>query len=148
MPTDSPWNVVLDQRLETLWLAGYSARVIGEMMQKTKNMVVGRAHRLQLPPRPSPVKERGSGERPKRQPLRAPVQTLPKLASVAAPVRQVAPMTAPAPAPKPAAPVVPRYPHCQFIKSKGRPWVWCDKPAETGTYCRACYDRVYTRQAA
>jgi GcrA cell cycle regulator len=145
--TESPWNIVRDQRLETLWLEGHSMTKIGIAMGVTKNAVAGRVHRLHLPPRQSPIGFRNA--KPK-SPRRAriipapPSRTLPILPSIKS---VVIPMTPPAP------PLKSSFPHCQFIRSKGRPWIWCDKPAvvtvkggrvASDAYCEACYARVYT----
>lgn len=49
------WPISDDARLTELWAAGHSTITIGDMMGRTKNAVVGRAHRLKLPSRPSPI---------------------------------------------------------------------------------------------
>ena len=51
----SPWNDDLDARLTSDWDAGFSASEIGRRMGISKNSVIGRAHRLQLPSRGSPI---------------------------------------------------------------------------------------------
>ena len=51
----SPWNDDLDARLTSDWAAGYSTAEIGRRMGISKNSVIGRAHRLQLPSRGSPI---------------------------------------------------------------------------------------------
>jgi GcrA cell cycle regulator len=43
--------------LRTLWQEGLSTAEIGRRMSITKNAVVGKAHRLTLPPRPSPIRK-------------------------------------------------------------------------------------------
>jgi GcrA cell cycle regulator len=145
----SPWNIVSDQRLETLWLAGHSMTKIGEMMGVTKNAVAGRTHRLNLPPRPSPIPFRNAKPKAPRSARiipAPPTRTLPVLPSIQS---VVIPMIPPAPTLKSS------FPHCQFIKSANRPWIWCDKPAvvtmrggrvASEAYCQACYGRVYTSQ--
>jgi len=49
------WPLTDDARLTELWAAGHSTITIGDMMGRTKNAVVGRARRLKLPARPSPI---------------------------------------------------------------------------------------------
>jgi GcrA cell cycle regulator len=69
------WNDENVRRLETLWAEGHSTAEIGRRMGVTKNAIVGKAHRLNLPARPSPI--RAEAERKLRQPRRAPRVTLP-----------------------------------------------------------------------
>ena len=52
-------------RLRALWDEGHSTAEIGRRLGVSKNAVVGKAHRLDLPARPSPIRRDGSGgERP------------------------------------------------------------------------------------
>lgn len=74
-PTEWPEPVM--DRLKVLWAEGPSTAKIGEILahefrdvRYTKNAVVGKAHRLNLPPRPSPVKAKGSGAHPKPRAVR------------------------------------------------------------------------------
>ena len=46
--------------LRKLWAEGYSASRIGKELGVSKNAVVGKAHRIKLPPRPSPIKRQTS----------------------------------------------------------------------------------------
>ncbi len=50
------WNEEMIARLRQLWQEGHSTAEIGRRMGITKNAVVGKAHRLILPPRPSPIR--------------------------------------------------------------------------------------------
>ena len=53
---ESIWTPELIERLTVLWDAGHSTATIGRELNISKNAVVGKAHRLQLTPRPSPLK--------------------------------------------------------------------------------------------
>src|ERR1700679_3365613 len=69
-------------RLRTLWDEGLSTAEIGRRLGVSKNAVVGKAHRLDLPARPSPI--RREGERPPSPPgppRRLAGPTLPPLSS-------------------------------------------------------------------
>jgi GcrA cell cycle regulator len=71
-------------RLRELWDEGHSTAEIGRRLGVTKNAVVGKAHRLDLPARPSPI--RREGERPPPRPgppRRLAGPTLPPLSSTA-----------------------------------------------------------------
>ncbi len=54
------WGADTIERLRALWAEGHSTAEIGRRMGVTKNAVVGKAHRLQLPARPSPIRRDGS----------------------------------------------------------------------------------------
>ena len=56
MPAPSPWTDERDAQLRALWDAGKTTLEIGRRMGITKGSVIGRAHRLRLTPRPSPIK--------------------------------------------------------------------------------------------
>ena len=71
-------------RLRELWDEGHSTAEIGRRLGVSKNAVVGKAHRLDLPARPSPIRREGERPPPRRSPPR-PVcgPTLPPLSSTA-----------------------------------------------------------------
>ncbi|WP_040507307.1 GcrA family cell cycle regulator [Gluconobacter morbifer] len=52
------WTDETIARLRELWSQGLSTAEIGRQLSITKNAVVGKAHRLGLPPRPSPIRNR------------------------------------------------------------------------------------------
>ncbi len=99
------WTEEAIERLRALWAEGHSTAEIGRRMGISKNAVVGKAHRLNLPARPSPIRRDGAGE--------ARPQAAPRPARVAAPSpRSTLPPVAPAAvaAPKPAPAVVRPFP--------------------------------------
>lgn len=55
MATPSLWTAERDSQLRALWDAGVSGSQIADRIGMTKNAVIGRAHRLKLPPRVSPI---------------------------------------------------------------------------------------------
>ena len=118
------WTNEAIDRLRALWAEGHSTAEIGRRMGISKNAVVGKAHRLDLPARPSPIRRDpatprpvATGRRPTLPPLRA------ALPIPAAPRREE-PKPAAAPAvlalpPKPAASVVRAFPR---VSSKACCW--------------------------
>ena len=91
------WTSEAIDRLRGLWSEGHSTAEIGRRMGISKNAVVGKAHRLNLPARPSPIR-RDAAQAPKPAPARR--QTLPPLrAALREPVQVLRPAAAPLPAP-------------------------------------------------
>ncbi len=60
--TNMTWTDERIADLKRLWTAGHSTSHIGNVLGVTKNAVIGKAHRLKLPSRPSPIR-RSSGPR-------------------------------------------------------------------------------------
>lgn len=54
--SSADWNADTVSRLRQLWAEGHSTAEIGRRLNVSKNAVVGKAHRLDLPPRPSPIR--------------------------------------------------------------------------------------------
>ncbi|WP_372620436.1 GcrA family cell cycle regulator [Falsiroseomonas sp.] len=95
------WSAEAIERLRALWAEGHSTAEIGRRMGISKNAVVGKAHRLNLPARPSPIRRETGGAvarpqavRPVRAAVPAPRSTLPQVAQMPAAV--AAPAMAPA----------------------------------------------------
>lgn len=62
------WTDERIKLLKKLWQNGTSTVEIGRALGISKNAVVGKVHRLELPPRPSPLKSEG------KKPLKRPVK--------------------------------------------------------------------------
>ncbi len=76
------WTTETIACLRALWDEGHSTAEIGRRLGVSKNAVVGKAHRLDLPARPSPIRRDGSGAAPRtRSPRRVAGPTLPPLVS-------------------------------------------------------------------
>jgi GcrA cell cycle regulator len=93
------WTEETIQRLRDLWDEGLSTAEIGQRLFCTKNSVVGKAHRLDLPARPSPIRRDGQ---PRPVYVRKPRilrETLPPLLSC---------LSAPTPPPEPRKAFLPR----------------------------------------
>jgi len=142
------WTEDAIAKLTTAWADGLSTAEIGRQMGISKNAVVGKAHRLNLTSRPSPI--RRTGERPPR--IRAQRRslgpTLPALTAAITPVppdlpqadtqpemiERAPPMLRSVPTPRPAPRVTPC---CWPIGEPGtRSFRFCDLGAMTGKpYC-------------
>ena len=139
------WTVEAIDRLRALWAEGHSTAEIGRRMGVSKNAVVGKAHRLNLPARPSPIRRDGvatpkptPARRHTLPPLRAALrEPLPQIA--AAPLRQpAAVMTAAPPAAVPGARAVAAAPR-PFPRVGGKSCCWpIGEPGTSGfTFCTA-----------
>ena len=62
------WTEDRIARLTEMWRAGLRARLIGAALGVSKNSVVGKAHRLRLLGRPSPIVRTGKGKAPAAPP--------------------------------------------------------------------------------
>lgn len=91
------WNDEAIDRIRALWSEGHSTAEIGRRMGISKNAVVGKAHRLSLPARPSPIRrvpeEKRGSQRATIRRVTGP--TLPALQSVPPPVAAVPPAPVP-----------------------------------------------------
>ena len=64
MAEETSWTEKRLEKLKTLWDSGLSISQIGEQLGVTRNAVAGKAHRLKLPKRQSPISK---GERLQKQ---------------------------------------------------------------------------------
>ncbi|GBQ43362.1 GcrA cell cycle regulator [Komagataeibacter europaeus] len=121
------WTEETIARLRDLWQQGLSTAEIGRQLSVTKNAVVGKAHRLGLKPRPSPIRRAAkaapapaattvettaapAATESTQAPSKPEVTAAPVAAAVPAPEKapakaQAAPTPAPQPKPAAAAPV-------------------------------------------
>lgn len=130
------WSEEAITKLRLLWDYGMSTAEIGRSMGMSKNAIVGRAHRLNLPRRPSPIRRAGEAPIPS-VPRERPKITLPPLAemSLPAPPRLFARPAAVAAEPAAAfAPLSPRQ--CEWLSGNApRDYVRCEFPVARGSYC-------------
>jgi GcrA cell cycle regulator len=52
---DNPWTPAEDAALRQGWADGVPTKELGRRLDRTKNSVISRSHRMKLPPRPSPI---------------------------------------------------------------------------------------------
>ena len=143
------WNEESIIKLRALWAEGHSTAEIGRRMGVSKNAVVGKAHRLTLDARPSPIRRDGDKTPRRRQLRRTRGPTLPALTAALAklpgdlpaalrPHAQIVERTAPVlravPTPRPGARVTPC---CWPIGEPGtRSFRFCDEDSIGGKpYC-------------
>ena len=156
---DDLWTQDDIRILRELWLSGLSTAKIGAKMGRTKSGVIGKARRIGLPGRPSPV---GVGRTKSEPPMqlivavvarerRAPV---PKPRLVQAPVAFAEPRISHVPA-RPTVAATGKA-QCQFplwghnvrpVIREGQPWI-CGQPAILGrSWCPQCWGIVYQAKA-
>jgi GcrA cell cycle regulator len=88
------WTEDVIVRLRALWAEGHSTAEIGRRLGVSKNAVVGKAHRLELPARPSPIRRDGAGPARARAPRRISGPTLPPLTCTRAVLPEAGPAMA------------------------------------------------------
>ena len=144
------WNQDVIGRLRDLWAEGHSTAEIGRRLGVSKNAIVGKAHRLDLAARPSPIRREGSEPSAERRtaPRRVEGPTLPPLASTGGPPVMMARTVVVAPVSvAPPAPVQPRIAPPRLIpvappRPYGRIVTCCWPIGEPGTKTfRFCDDR-------
>jgi len=132
------WTEERVAELSKLWDTGYSASAIGKMLGVSKNAVVGKAHRMRLEARPSPIRRDQRVRMRRRVPM--PIR-----------LNDLRPAPTPVPAPPPPAPrLAPRRdgkgPNCLW--PHGDPgeadFHFCGSPAVDGKpYCPEHCARAY-----
>lgn len=94
------WSEDMKDQLRAFWSEDIPVREIGRRMNLTKNAIVGKSHRLDLPARPSPIKRNADGTpyvtKRARKSLQAPTQTLPPPLASAEPMSDLAVVCEPA----------------------------------------------------
>ncbi len=164
----SQWSDATLHALRVLWDKGYSTAAIGDYLSFSKNAIVGKAHRLGLDSRPSPIRL-SSGTARKHHKIIPPRVTLPPLPSgivvptaqprlaptfrpgfnFVRPVQQprFEPIARPVEVPRQIV-VLPMTAKCTFpLWGDGPPThLHCDKPAPLGdSWCPECRKRVFIR---
>lgn len=164
----SPWNDRTIGQLRTLWADGLSTSEIGRRLGVSKNAIVGKVKRLDLPARPSPIRrDRSCAPPPARRPrcppladLQAPMRSQPSTVRPAAfmpppPARAHPPPAPAAPPPPPIRTATPgSQPCCWPIGDPGtRMFRFCDAPNQPAKpycpeHCALAYRTVPDHDAA
>jgi GcrA cell cycle regulator len=125
------WTAATIERLEAWWNEGLSAAEIARRLHTTRNAVIGKARRLGLPARPSPIVRTSpkpppvNPRKPRRVPIAAAVASF-----LAPPVVPTAVLTAPPPPPPPPPP--------PMSARRGCAWpLWDDQERATQRFCDA-----------
>ena len=146
------WTDDTIRELRRLWSEGHSTAEIGRRMGVSKNAVVGKAHRLDLPARPSPIRTGGSPRpphAPRRQPIPRLADTVPLSClgetNIPATVQRIAPTAAPTRRVAIAPRRIGSHPCCWPIGEPGAPtFRFCDDPAPLDVpYCDEHARRAY-----
>lgn len=130
------WNKFDLDELRRMWAAGLSTPAIARAMGRSKNSVVGAAHRAGLPGRPSSI-VRGEARRAAPPPARAGKITLPVEAPVAVPALAGAPVAVPPVTALAATRIIPcQWPTEGRAESGRRCWTFCHADSLPGrSYC-------------
>lgn len=123
------WDEESKNKLREFWAGGLSTHLIGKEMGLTKNAIIGAAHRMKLPPRPSPIVRKTKEKPVEAFEISAPV--------VAAKPKKILHM------PGSVVVKVCRFPSGDPRKSNFR---FCGNPTREGKpYCAACCEVAYIR---
>lgn len=131
---ETMWTAAAVQTLIDAWAEGKTSVQIAELLGCTKNQVIGKAHRLQLPARPNPVQRTYDTGKPRRpanaiqKPQNKPIRETLNALGVAI-YRPRLPPSARLPVP---VGLHPPHRRCQFAINDCRPWRFCDAPSVTG----------------
>lgn len=140
-PDQNPWTDKEITLLRDHWGRDRPVCEIMKVIRRSKNSIVGKAHRLHLTARPNPVAALGQP-----RPPRAPKPVAPKAATLA-PIAAPAPPSAPSSPPPLKVPVRPlRLPCCWPIGDPGSEgFRFCDNPAVVPgkPYCEEHARRAY-----
>ena len=168
------WDAESDKQLIELWASGLSTDRIGFKMNRSKNSIVGRAHRLpECLPRPSPIRKRSTDQenqpRPPRVklPPKSPRVTLPAMNAapivseiVSQPIENTVPpeiveapvvVVQPEPPPPPPPPLPVKYQRiidCCWPEGepRSRSFRYCEKPSLPGkSYCQEHAKMAFSR---
>ncbi|WP_426954710.1 GcrA family cell cycle regulator [Muricoccus radiodurans] len=125
------WSTEAIDTLRALWAEGHSTAEIGRRMGISKNAVVGKAHRLHLSARPSPIQR----ERAEAATGTAGPRPAPRVA--AAPAPRIAPAPAVVAAPPPPAPRAPVVRPFQRVMARSCCWPIGEPGATDFRFCTA-----------
>ena len=147
------WGEAETKSLRLLWDEGVSTPEIGRRLGRSKNSVVGRAHRLGLPARPSPIIRDGKPHPYRRRVVVRSPAALPTLLSLLDDpiLLSTPPSERPAPKPKPvvevplSAVVRQSKRRCDWLDGD-KPFIRCCGMAQFGKpYCLAHHKIAYRR---
>jgi GcrA cell cycle regulator len=125
MSESEVWTEAKIETLRALWGEGIKTAEIGRRMHMTKSAVVGKAHRLNLPGRPSPIKGVEASDSRLKPTIRKSPQRMPRPIAVS----EVVPAVQSAAA---------RLRRCQFIigEPRGAESRYCESPSVANRpYC-------------
>lgn len=130
----SDWPATKEAQLRELWALGMTGAAIARRLDVTPNAVVGKAHRLKLEARPSPIPRPG--------------YVPPRVANAKRPNRDRVVAAPPPPVVMPVVGSVGRTKTCQWIEGSRRQWLTCDAASAPGmSWCPAHKDIVFTKVA-
>lgn len=149
------WTPERIGELEKLWAEGLSTAEIGRQLGVSKNAVVGKAHRLGLPGRQSPIDaKRRAAKKAAAKPRTAPVARKPAPTRPQARRPEPQQAAASAPPPRPKRKTKHSGPACQWPFGDPRlpGFHFCGEPAVPGKpycdeHCARAYNRVSASQA-
>lgn len=150
------WTEDRISKLRALWAVGLTTAQIARVLNTSKNSVIGKAHRLELQGRPSPIVKAGTPSKrayvrrsQSKRVVRATMQAVPTTSKPKVTRMNVEPFVPP-PAPPPR--VVVLRPNSECCWPFGDPrnrteFRYCDAPCR-GSYCPEHRKLAYVKKAA
>lgn len=141
------WSEDQVNQLRELWESGLSSAKIGQKLGMSKNAIVGKARRLSLSSRPSPIGASGSTSLPAEWPPASPIMHPRQPAAGDASPPKVVRQHTPRPS-RPVPPVVVFGPvrQCTWLEGERQPYRRCDAPTVPGkSWCPEHDARVFWR---
>ena len=156
---DIDWTAEIVASLRQLWAEGHATAEIGRRLGVTKNAIIGKARRLDLERRPSPIRRDGASapRTPRLPPAPRLANIMPTTTAVTAPTEpppaSTLSATGPPPAPAPRifnpakAATAGTMPCCWPLEEPGQAgFRFCGRPAEAGSpYCTEHCGMAYVR---
>ncbi len=138
MSLTQPWTMEQLDTLRSMWAEGRTAREIGAVLKRTRNSILGKAHRLGLP------KHQGANTPRKPDTRVGRVRTFPKQRNKRLPPMHFKVIAVP----DTVSVTLNERTGCCYPTTNESPHLFCNAPKSTGDYCEFHYQLMYPKRRA